>query len=259
MSRGAAILATVRAIRAVMLRDIRTRFFNHGLGYLVAIAWPLAHILVLLGFYTLLGRMVPYGDSAAVFFGAALVPFMAWNYLSRFIMLSLVMNRALLAFPAVKLLDVLFGRALLEVLASCAMLGVLLGLALLLGIEARPHDPTDAAAAFGAALALGLGMGMVSAVVALLMPGWVTIYTLCVILFYLLSGILFVPAALPVQMSDWLVWVPTLHLVEWMRAAFIEGYPERLLDRGYVLGWAVVSIFAGLVLERAFRGRLLGG
>lgn len=256
---GAALLASLRVIRAVILRDIRTRFFNHGLGYLLAISWPLAHILILLGFYTALGRFAPYGDSIAVFFATALVPFMTWNYMSRFIMLSLVMNRALLAFPAVRVLDILLGRAVLELLAACAMTALLAGLAAAAGIDVRPADPVEAAAALGAALALGLGCGMLSAIVAMLFHGWITIYTLIVVFAYVFSGVLFVPAALPAFMGDALAWLPTLHLVEWMRVAFYDGYPDRLLARDYVLGWAAATIFLGLGLERLLRGRLLGG
>jgi len=256
---GEALSATARVVVAVMLRDIRTRFFNHGLGYLLAISWPLAHILVLVGFYTLLGRHAPHGDSAAVFFATALAPFMAWNYMSRFIMMSLVMNRALLAFPAVRITDILFGRAALELLASVAMLGVLLVLAWAAGIAVRPADPTEAALAMATALALGLGCGVESAVIAMLMPGWVTLYTLIVIAAYILSGIVFVPAALPGWAGEALAWLPTLHVVEWMRVAFYDGYPDHLLDRGYALAWAAGTLLFGLGAERAIRGRLLGG
>lgn len=254
-----AVLATTRVIGAVMLRDIRTRFFNHGLGYLLAVVWPLGHILILVGFYTLVGREAPYGDSAALFFATALVPFMTWNYMSRFIMLSLVMNRALLAFPAVRITDLVFGRALLELLASLAALALLLGLAWATEIRVRPADLADAALAMGAALALGLGCGILSAVIAMLMPGWVTLYTLIVIAAYILSGIVFVPAALPEGAADALSWLPTLHLVEWMRVAFYDGYPDRLLDRSYAVAWAAGTLLLGLGAERLLRGRLLGG
>lgn len=78
---------------------MRTRFFGDGLGFLIAIAWPRAHIGVLLAIYRGVGRATPYGDSILVFFGTGLVPFMSFSYMSRFPMLSLLHNRPLLAFP----------------------------------------------------------------------------------------------------------------------------------------------------------------
>lgn len=254
-----ALRASGRVIWAVMLRDMRTRFFNHGLGYTIAVAFPLVHILILIAIWSFFGRAAPFGEHAAVFFGVALAPFMAWNYMSRFIMLSLIMNQPLLAFPAVKIMDVLLGRGVLEMLGSCCMLMFLMGLGTVAGYEVMPADIVDAAAAWAAALGLGLGFGMVNAVIAMAAPFWVTAYTLLLILFYILSGIIFLPSDLPTWLGEALSWLPTLQLVEWMRTAFFEGYPDTLLNRGYLLAWIFGSIALGLGLERIARGRLLGG
>ncbi len=61
---------------AVILRDMRTRFFNHGLGFLIVSLWPLAHMLILLMIYSLTGRRTPFGDSLYVFFALGL--FQRW-------------------------------------------------------------------------------------------------------------------------------------------------------------------------------------
>jgi capsular polysaccharide transport system permease protein len=256
---GAALRASWRVVWAVALRDVRTRFFNHGLGYSVAIAFPLVHILILIAIWSQLGRGAPFGEHAAVFFGVALAPFMAWNYMSRYIMLSLVMNRPLLAFPAVKILDVLFGRALLEVLGSCCMLIFLCLIGVAVGYEIAPFDPVDAALAWAAALGLGLGFGMLNAILVMAAPFWATGYMLFVILMYFASGILFLPASLPERLAAALSWLPTFQIVEWMRAAFFAGYPDQYLHRGYTLAWVFGAICLGLLLERVARGRLLGG
>ena len=43
-----------------------------------------------------------------------------------------------------------------------------------------------------------------------------------------------------------------------MRSAFYEGYGlGPLLDKPYLLGFATVSIFIGLLMERMMRGSLL--
>lgn len=254
-----ALRASWRVIWAVMLRDVRTRFFNHGLGYSIAIGFPLVHILILIGIWSLLGRKAPFGDNAAIFFGVALAPFMAWNYTSRFIMFSLIMNRPLLAFPAVKIMDVLLGRGLLEMLGSCCMLMFLMGIGVAVGFDVMPADIVDAATAWAAALGLGLGFGMVNAVIAMAAPFWATGYTLLMILLYFMSGIMFLPSDLPTWIGEALSWLPTLQIVEWMRTAFFDGYPDTLLHRGYLLGWVAGSIALGLALERIARGRLLGG
>ena len=79
---------TWRVMYAVMLRDLRTRFFNHGLGYLVTIAFPLVHIVIIITTYSFFGRSAPFGRDAPLFFATGFAPFMAWMYMSRYIMLS---------------------------------------------------------------------------------------------------------------------------------------------------------------------------
>src|ERR1700678_2645705 len=101
-----------RVLFALMLRNIRTRFFGHGLGYLVAIAWPLSHILILVAMYSLMGRLPPYGNSVVLFVATGTVPFMNFQYMARFIMLSAIRNVPLLGLPEVKILDVLIAGAL---------------------------------------------------------------------------------------------------------------------------------------------------
>jgi capsular polysaccharide transport system permease protein len=77
-------------IYALMLCDVKTRFFGNGLGFLFAsVAWPLVHILILLIINTGLGRMARFGDSIILFFATGLVPFMTFSYMSRWIMLGL--------------------------------------------------------------------------------------------------------------------------------------------------------------------------
>lgn len=253
---AALLRAQFRVFVAIMLRDMRTRFFGHGLGFLVAIAWPLVHILVLIVIFSLLGRRAPYGDSMTVFFATGLVPFMTFSYMSRFTMLSLIMNRPLLVFPAIKVLDILLARAILELLGSCCTVIFLLVIFWAYGIDFMPPDPTEAAFALGAAMLLGIGFGIVNGIIAMAVPTWVTGYMLITVVMYGISGILFVVDALPETLRYYLSFNPSLQTVEWMRSAYYEDY-SSVLDKPYTIGCGVVSIFLGLMLERLVRGHLL--
>jgi capsular polysaccharide transport system permease protein len=69
-------------------------FFGNGLGFLAfSVGWPLVHMLVLIVIYTVTGRAAPYGDSLVLFFATGLVPMMTFMYMSRWIMIGLVLNR----------------------------------------------------------------------------------------------------------------------------------------------------------------------
>jgi len=231
---------------------LRQRLRVAGGGCLAAVAY---HIIVAL--YSLVGRAAPYGDSTALFVGTGVVPFQTFAYLARFMMLAVVRNRPLLAYPEVKVLDILLASALLEILAACCVAIVFVALAWFLGIDPMPRDIVQASYAFGAAILLGLGFGLLNGVIALAIPMWFTGYSLVIILLWASSGVLFVPDALPEFFRNALAYHPALQIIEWMRSAYYEGYGSLVLDRSYAIEAGLVSVFLGLLFERAMRGYVL--
>jgi capsular polysaccharide transport system permease protein len=254
-----ALRAQGRVIFALMLRDLRARFFGHGLGYLVQIAWPITHVGILLVLYTALGRAAPYGSSVMVFLATGLIPFMTFSYMSRFTQFAMVMNRPLLGFPAVKVLDILLAHGLLEILAASLMTAFFVALLWVAGVDVVPRDIVQAAYALGASMLLGFGFGVINGIISLALPYWTTGYAFVIIILWVTSGILFVPDALPEEFQRIIALNPILHGVEWMRSAYYDGYGSRVLDKGYILAWGFGSLVLGLLAERYARGRLLQG
>ncbi len=245
-------------IYALVLRDVRTRFFGNGLGFLgLSVGWPLVHILALLLIYTYLGRATPVGDSLLLFFSTGLVPFMTFSYMSRWMMLGFVINKPLLAFPIVSTTDILLARALLEMIGSFLMAVALCAILASLGVDFVPRDIPQACYAWGAAILFGLGMGTINSIIAMAFHGWLIGYMLVILAVYVSCGILFVPDTIPDPYRTWLSYNPVLHAVTWMRSAYYPGYGAITLDKFYLLGWALYTIFAGFLLERLIRGRLL--
>jgi capsular polysaccharide transport system permease protein len=242
-----------------MLRDIKTRFFGSALGFLVSIGWPLSHIVILLFIYTMMGRTPPYGDSAALWFATGVVPFMAFSYVSRFTVLGMVMNKPLLILPVVRVTDILFARVILEILSSVIVIIVLIIAFWSLGINFTPTNTVEAFRALLVALLLGVGFGIFNSAIASFIPMWFTGYSLSMILFWIASGVIYVPDALPQNAAYWLSFNPALQCVEWMRSAYYEGYGSQILDKTYVIRWGVGSMLVGLVLERLVRGKVLAG
>ncbi|MCY0096389.1 ABC transporter permease [Hoeflea ulvae] len=254
---GAALREKRNVMGAVILRDVRSRYFNHGLGFLIVSIWPLVHMLTLLAIYKFIGRQAPYGDSLNVFFATGLIPTLSFMYVSRFMSLSLLLNRPMLAFPVVTVVDIMAARAFLEITAAVLTLCFLFSILLFLGDNPFPADPHQAAYAYLASLLLAVGVGSIAGVIVMFMPFFATVYALTMIFVYVLSGILFVPSSLPEPIAYALSWNPVLHLVEWMRTAYYLGYSDKYLDKTYVLGFGMTSLCLGLLMERVFRLRML--
>lgn len=243
---------------SVILRDLRTRFFNHGLGFLVVPLWPLVHMLVLLAISHVLGRRVPYGESLNIFFATGLVPTLAFMYVSRFMTLSIVLNRPMMAFPIVKPIDILQGRGTLEIVAACFTLAFIITLMLVIGEDPMPVDLDSAVEAYISVLFLAFSVGTLAGTITALFPPFTTVYALSMILVYASSGTMFVPSNLPEQMRVILSYSPVLECVEWMRSAYYPTYDISQLSREYIWGFSLSCLMLGLGLERIFRRQILG-
>jgi len=246
-----------RVMFALMLQSIRARFFGNGLGYLVAVAWPLCHIVILVVTFSLLRRATPYGSSTSLFLATGVVPFMTFSYLSRMMMFSIIRGRGLLAFPEVRVLDLVLASAALETLAACLVAFVIVVIGWFSGVDVAPISIVDLCYAFAATLLLGLGMGFFNCVIVLAFPPWFTGYTLIIILLWVSSGVFFVPDALPDFARNILAYHPVLQCIEWTRSAYYEGYGDVMLNRPYPIVVGTVALFLGLGLERAVRGHIL--
>lgn len=247
----------MHVIQAVVLRDMRTRFFNHGLGFLVVALWPLCHMGILLLIYNLAGRKAPFGESMNIFFATGLIPTLAFMYISRFMSLSLIINRPMLSFPAVKVIDVLTARAFLEIIAAAITLTFMFFILWSIGENPFPYDPIEAIYAYLATILLAIGIGTLAGVIVMFVEIFVTIYALAMILIYISSGTLFVASSLPDIIAIPLSWNPVTECVEWMRTAYFETYSNRLVSKEYVVCFGMASLCLGLLLERLFRLRML--
>ena len=254
---GEMLRAQGRVFHALMLRDIRTRFFGSAWGFLISIGWPLAHLLAIVLMNAGLGRAAPYGDSAALFFATGSVPYICFLYVARFIMMGMLVNRPLLAFPAVKITDIMFARAIIEMLSAGVVI-ILLCIGLwAAGITFMPRDAVQAASAVGASMLLGVGVGMLNGMIVAAMPQWFTVFSLFAILIWIGSGIVFIVDTMPPKVRFFLSYNPVLQGVEWMRSAYYEGYGASVLDKSYMVSFGLISLALGLGIERLFRGRLL--
>jgi capsular polysaccharide transport system permease protein len=253
-----ALRQQIQVLYALMLRGVRSRFFGNGLGFLVAsVGWPFTHMAIIIIIYIVTGRIAPVGDSLILFAATGLVPYITFNYISRNTMIGMAYDRCLLSYPVIKVIDLLVARIFLEILGSCLTAITFLVILYLAGIDFVPHDIEQASFAFAAAIFLGSGMGLINSIIAMAFTAWFTGYVLILIVVYAASGIVFVPDNLPQNYQYYLSFNPVLHAVEWMRSAYYPGYGSHILDKTYLLGWGLCTVFGGLLLERLIRGKVL--
>lgn len=246
-----------RVIRALIVRETRTRFADSRLGYGWALIEPILHIALLSAtFAVLMHDRPPIGSHFFIFYYTGLIPYHVFVHASSGMSQAIIANAPLLQLPPVTTFDVIAARGLLEVMTDVTVAVLLLAGFLAIGLSALPDDLLGPAVALIVTAGLGCGVGYVNAVVAVFWPSWEKAYNQLTRILYFISGIFFVPGMMPDWARDILAWNPLLHAIDWFRAGFFESYQPHWLDRSYLVVTAIMALLAGLALHRLLRLKL---
>lgn len=243
-------------IRALMLRDMRTRFGGSYWGYVVVVLWPVAHIFLMVAVMVFRGMSSPMGNSPILFVATGAVPVLVFQYTSREAMKAIILNRPLMYYPQVKSFDIMIARFIVETIKGFQGLLIIIVILISLDVDPTPTDPAMAVEAYFMALLLGLGIGAVNIGIMSFFPGWLWGYIVVTIGIYLSSGVFFLPHLLPEELYSVMKWNPLVHIVEWARLAYNPQLGVTI-DYFYVLSWASGSLCLGLVMERTVVRRFL--
>ncbi|KSV62478.1 hypothetical protein N185_08690 [Sinorhizobium sp. GW3] len=252
-----ALKRQLNVMHAVVLRDIRSRYFNHGLGFLIVPLFPVAHVALLLAIYRVTGREAIFGDDMALFFATGLFPALTFTYISRFMSVSLVANKNMMSFPAVHLLDIVLARSFLEFIGIMISMLVIYAILLSVGSDPIPRSPATALLALLSTMVLSIGVGIVVSAISAMLPMFPMAYALFMVVVYLSSGAPIYLHIFPEEVIYYCSFNPVFHAVEWMRTAYYLGYPATELDKTYLLMWGFGSVAIGLLMERYLKQIIL--
>ncbi len=253
---AAAIFAGARIVGSVILQDMQTRFGRNYFSFLVAVGWPLAHAMFMIGGYLLINKLAPIGDDPAIFIATGALTYVLCFYPGRSISLLYLQQRQLLGMPVIKPIHLIYAGLVIELLTAAIVAIVICSALALTGTDIIPINPTEAASALGATLLLAVGLGVFNVVlVALIGPFYVVVYVMIMVGLYLTAGV-FIPIwMVPEPARSVMKFNPLLNLVEWIRSAYYASYDPDLVNKPLVLGTALVALFLGLLGERFLRNK----
>jgi capsular polysaccharide transport system permease protein len=242
-----------RVVWALMLRETKTLFGKHKLGYLWAPINAAFSIGIFWAIRTLVGFHAPHGLSTPVFLLGGFIP---WYLFSETVSGSLNAiggNRALLAYPQVFPLDLLAARTLLHGAMYLCVMTFLLAVAHLFGQPVALHDPLAMLFALTLSLLLGFGVGTLCSAFNLMWPTTARILPMVLRVMFFVSGLFFSIESAPSYVRDILFFNPLSHLIELLRSGMSEGYVSSFVFLPYVVGFVLVALALGLLLERYSR------
>jgi capsular polysaccharide transport system permease protein len=255
--RASPLAINAATIGAILLRDIKLRAGIYYTGFLMILLMPLVHLLIVVIAFHAFGRLAPQGTDQVVYFGLSVLPFVIYTYLSRQIVISLAENRPLLYFNRVKIFDILLARGILEATGSIVVFIILVFIMAVYATDFSPRDWPGIVFAVAATIYFSFSFGVSNALIARVLPVWYLLFNLSIPVFWLASGILFFPTAIPDPYDRWLALNPLLQCVEWIRYSYYEDYPDKLLNIPYLITFATACLAVSLIAERLARRVLL--
>lgn len=254
---SAAGWASLRAVGALLLREMSTTYGRSPGGYLWAVVEPAAGIALLTAVFSIGFRSPPLGSSFALYYAAGILPLMMYLDISTKMAQTIQFSRALLAYPRVTFVDALLARLILAVLTQLIVHGIVLGAILWWQGPLTRFDLGQIALAYGVCIALGAGVGSFNSFVTLAYPVWQTAWAVLNRPLFLLSCIFFNFESIPRPYADWLWFNPLVHVVGRMRDGFYPFYHPVYLSLIYPLGLSAVGLLAGLFLLNRYHRDIL--
>lgn len=243
-------------VRALMLRELITRYGREGLGFLWVIGEPLVFCLGVVLMWNLIRPEYEHGIRLGPMVMTGYMALLLLRHQISFSLSALQANTGLLHHRAIAVLHLYAARNALEFLGTTAAFMVVY---LLLGFLGEASPPHDWSLVFGGWLLLaflGLGLALIFSALAQRFAFMERIVPLLTYALIPMSGAFFMASWVPPVWRDAYLLIPLPHAVEMIRAGVFGPFVETHYDGLYALGWGLVLNLLGLLLIAGARDRI---
>ncbi|ASJ71610.1 ABC transporter permease [Granulosicoccus antarcticus] len=255
-----ALSTQARVTKALILRDAKSRYGEHKLGFVWAFLEPALMVSIFVAMFTLMGRSSAGGMPIQLFMITGFVPFMMFREPMSQLQGAITQNKSLLGFPQVTTFDVISARALLEVAVLATVFVVLITAAHIGGVEVRVQNPLGVLAACTLLALFGVGVGFALACVVPLVPSLKQFMNVALgrPLFFG-SGLFYTADSIPQPYRDYLLLNPLLHMIELLRSSFFYSFETAHGSWRYAIEATIASLAFGLLVHQAMKRRAIVG
>lgn len=248
---------SLRAIMALILREMATSYGRSPGGYIWAIVEPAAGLAVMSLVFSALLNSPALGISFPMFYATGMMPFMLFMSVQNKVAGALTYSRPLLAYPTVTFVDSIIARFVLELMTKLMVSYIVLtGCMVIFETRVNLNLPVIVEAYALAAL-LGLGVGMLNCFLFTQFSVYQRTWAIVTQPLFLVSGIFFTFEIIPKPYQDYLWFNPLIHVIGMMRSGFYNTYDPAYISVPYVVGIALMGMALGMVFLRRHHRELL--
>lgn len=239
------------AVKALFLREIKTRFGKYRLGYLWAILEPAAHMLILLAIFGFIMHRTMPDISFPVFLLNGIIPYFLFSNIAVRSVGAIEANQGLFYYKPVKPVDTIIARALLETVIYVCVYTILMTMIGLAGEKFSLDDILSLSLAWGLLVLLSCGVGLIFMVLGKTFPESEKFLPIIIKPLYFISCIMLPLHSIPKDYWPYLLWNPIVHVVEISRESVVRGYVSQGVSLSYLALCSLVVLFIGLALYRS--------
>lgn len=238
------------AVKALFLRELKTRFGKFKLGYFWAILEPSAHLMVILVLFGYIMHRTMPGISFPVFILNGVIPYFIFSNISSRSVGAIEANQGLFNYRPVRPIDTIISRAILESLIYFLVYIILMFIIHLSGEDFSIIKPIEFIISWILLILLSCGVGMIFMVIGNKFPESEKLLPIVLKPLYFISGIMIPLHSIPKEYWPYVTWNPLLHIIEISRSSLVSGYSSDGTSLSYVAFCTLTILFLGLCLYK---------
>lgn len=238
------------AVKALFLREIKTRFGKYRLGYLWAALEPSAHVLIMLTIFGYIMQRTMPDISFPVFLINGIIPFFVFSNISIRSIGAIEANQGLFNYRPVKPIDTIISRAILESIIFAFVYILLMCVVLLLGEDFEISNIITLTLVWLLLAILSTGIGIIFMVLGKTFPEISKFLPIAIKPLYFISCIMYPLHSIPKDYWPLILWNPLVHVVELCRESVVPGYISDGVSIEYLAWTTLVVTFLSLAIYK---------
>ncbi|WP_457560617.1 ABC transporter permease [Caminibacter sp.] len=242
-------------VKALLLREIQTRFGSQKLGYIWMVVEPMAMIIVFSLIHSQMGSKTPY--SMPVFLAVSFVSYNLFRAVAMQSMNAFKANKGLFVYKQVKPFDTLVSRFILEFFIQFLVAFVLIVIGLYLNIQIEVKDLLFVLLGVFWFAFFGFSLGVLFAVLGYFFENFPKLINLVFLPMFFLSGLFYTADSLPENIRNILLYNPIFQFEEMIHGYFFYSLNDKYVNYQYIFLWTIIPLFIGLWLYKKSERKII--